>query len=642
MTQINFPVATEEGQTFNAPNGVVYTYVGTPPNGYWSGTFQNEGFTTLDGRYLKLDSSNDPVTGGLTVTNGPVQVGDHNDLANSGLYVHGRGVSNDRAINIMSIDGTGAGTIGSTGEANTTNGLMFRAYRGGGTIQFSTGGNDERLRIDAAGNVGIGDTNPGCKLSVAGEFRGGRNTGQYIGIDGDSSANYLRAVSAAGNPKQFVIAADTSSTSLSIGTYGNSEFFIFTNNSERLRIKNTGEVGIGTSDPHYGLDVRNNEGMRITSTSVNSNAVKFYLGGDVNNAQLKTALIADPTGSWGRHDLHFCLDGVSDNANVGLGDSKVVIKNDGKVGIGTTDPQTRLNIAGPSNTALRITDNSSNTYGGITWNDDGNTVSVLAIDADGGNTSSGATNIRIRVDNDEKMRIKSNGYVGINNTDPTSYLTVGSDGDGTRMLELKSARPWVFLQRSTGSSTALNLQCSSNKTFIFSGYGDNGFTDSVSIFTGDTPGLVSHGYLTVNGTKNFRIKHPLPDKTETHDLVHSVIEAPYAGTLYSGMVDLVNGSASVNIDATNNMTQGTFEALNTVHSWSSSNESGYSPVKCSLVGNVLTIECQDAESTDTVYYEVRGVRKDANIVKDPGTNELGELIVEPTTFNPETRDSLGD
>ena len=53
MTQINFPVATQDGQTFNAPNGVVYTYVGTPPNGYWSGTFQNEGFTTLDGRYLK-------------------------------------------------------------------------------------------------------------------------------------------------------------------------------------------------------------------------------------------------------------------------------------------------------------------------------------------------------------------------------------------------------------------------------------------------------------------------------------------------------------------------------------------------------------------------------------------------------------
>ena len=396
MTQINFPVATEDGQTFDAPNGVVYTYVGTPPNGYWSGTFQNEGFTTLDGRYLKLDSSNDPVTGGLTVTNGPVQVGNNNDLGDCGFYVSGRGTSNDRAINIMSVDGNGAGIIGSTGDTGTTNGLMFRAYRGGGTIQFSTGGNDERLRIDAAGNVGIGDTNPGCKLSVAGEFRGGRNTGQYIGIDGDSSANYLRAVSAAGNAKQFVIAADTSSTSLSIGTYGNSEFFIFTNNSERLRIKNTGEVGIGTSDPHYGLDVRNNEGMRITSTSVNSNAVKFYLGGDVNNAQLKTALIADPTGSWGRHDLHFCLDGVGDNANVGLGDSKVVIKNDGKVGIGTTDPQTRLNIAGPSNTALRITDSSSNTYAGFTWNDDGNNTSVLAIDADGANTSSGATNIRIR------------------------------------------------------------------------------------------------------------------------------------------------------------------------------------------------------------------------------------------------------
>ena len=63
MAQINFPVATANGQTFEASNGVIYTYVGTPPNGYWSGTFQDQSLQTLDGRYLKLDASNDPVTG---------------------------------------------------------------------------------------------------------------------------------------------------------------------------------------------------------------------------------------------------------------------------------------------------------------------------------------------------------------------------------------------------------------------------------------------------------------------------------------------------------------------------------------------------------------------------------------------------
>ena len=67
MAQINFPVATADGQTFEAPNGVIYTYVGTPPNGYWSGTFQDQSLQTLDGRYLKLDASNDPVTGNLAL-----------------------------------------------------------------------------------------------------------------------------------------------------------------------------------------------------------------------------------------------------------------------------------------------------------------------------------------------------------------------------------------------------------------------------------------------------------------------------------------------------------------------------------------------------------------------------------------------
>ena len=68
MAQINFPVATADGQTFEAPNGVIYTYVGTPPNGYWSGTFQDQSLQTLDGRYLKLDASNDPVTGACEFT----------------------------------------------------------------------------------------------------------------------------------------------------------------------------------------------------------------------------------------------------------------------------------------------------------------------------------------------------------------------------------------------------------------------------------------------------------------------------------------------------------------------------------------------------------------------------------------------
>ena len=75
MAQINFPVATADGQEFEAPNGVIYTYVGTPPNGYWSGTFQSDSYSTLDNRYLKLDAANDPITSDLTI-DGNIQVAD--------------------------------------------------------------------------------------------------------------------------------------------------------------------------------------------------------------------------------------------------------------------------------------------------------------------------------------------------------------------------------------------------------------------------------------------------------------------------------------------------------------------------------------------------------------------------------------
>ena len=43
MAKIDFPVATSDGQVFNAPSGVKYTYIGTPPAGYWSAEINTGG-----------------------------------------------------------------------------------------------------------------------------------------------------------------------------------------------------------------------------------------------------------------------------------------------------------------------------------------------------------------------------------------------------------------------------------------------------------------------------------------------------------------------------------------------------------------------------------------------------------------------
>ena len=129
------------------------------------------------------------------------------------------------------------------------------------------------------------------------------------------------------------------------------------------------------------------------------------------------------------------------------------------------------------------------------------------------------------------------------------------------------------------------------------------------------------------GSGSFRISHPL--MPETHELVHSFVESPRAENLYSGMSQLENGSATVNLDAHSGMTEGTYEALNHTRSWSSSNESGYDAVKCSVSGNILTIECENPSSNDTVYFEVRGERKDQHMLDTAWTDDEGRVIVEP-------------
>ena len=136
------------------------------------------------------------------------------------------------------------------------------------------------------------------------------------------------------------------------------------------------------------------------------------------------------------------------------------------------------------------------------------------------------------------------------------------------------------------------------------------------------------------GGGSFRIAHPHPTKKYTHDLQHSFIEGPQCDNIYRGKVDLVGGSASINIDTVSNMTDGTFVLLNRDIQCFTSNETGWDAVKGSVSGNVLTITSQNNTSTDTISWMVIGERQDDKI-KSPDmdmTDSDGKLIVEPLTI----------
>ena len=148
-------------------------------------------------------------------------------------------------------------------------------------------------------------------------------------------------------------------------------------------------------------------------------------------------------------------------------------------------------------------------------------------------------------------------------------------------------------------------------------------------FSVQNTGNVSISGALSKGSGSFKIDHPLPAKTATHHLVHSFVESPQADNIYRGKIDLVDGSATVNIDTAAGMTEGTYVLLNTNTQCFTSNESGWTAVKGSVSGNTLTITAQDNTCTDTISWMIVGERQDQHMIDTDWTDDNGKVIVEP-------------
>jgi len=334
------------------------------------------------------------------------------------------------------------------------------------------------------------------------------------------------------------------------------EVAITTSGTQRLRVDDIGNVGIGTTSPDARLEVQG----RTTTGSI----AAHIKGGDGAST---VGLIVD-----GDDEAGDVLIKARSNstANPTDSDTKFIVEGSGTVGIGTTSPESRLHVS------------EAGAPGGILLTLD-NVVNAAGVEA----------GLRIRQ----------------NSTDQLECNLLTDRASTNAGVDFK-----IELSDGVGTVT---------ERFRISEGGNVGIGTSSPSATLDVNGSLS------KNSGSFKIDHPLPALAETHYLVHSFVEAPDAFNLYAGMVDLVDGRATVNIDTAHRMTEGTFEALNNIQSWSSSNESGYAPVKCSISGNLLTIECQDSTSTDTVYYEVRGVRKDKHMLDTEWTDENGRVITEP-------------
>jgi hypothetical protein len=103
-------------------------------------------------------------------------------------------------------------------------------------LQFGTGGT-AKATLTNAGDFGIGTTSPGAKLEVVGNYR---------------------QKAASGNTNGFNVTIDVATDVVSLTNFYNAALAFGTNNTERMRIDSSGNVGIGTSSPAQKLSVNGN------------------------------------------------------------------------------------------------------------------------------------------------------------------------------------------------------------------------------------------------------------------------------------------------------------------------------------------------------------------------------------------------
>ena len=123
---------------------------------------------------------------------------------------------------------------------------------------------------------------------------------------------------------------------------------------------------------------------------------------------------------------------------------------------------------------------------------------------------------------------------------------------------------------------------------------------SAGFFVG---GVVVDGNLSVTGTKNFRIDHPLDPKRKY--LYHAAIEAPQRLNVYSGNVTLdARGEAVVTLPAY-------FEALNTEYRYQLTTVGGFAPVYVAEEVTENRFKIAGGTPGLKVSWQVTGVRRAA-------------------------------
>jgi hypothetical protein len=364
------------------------------------------------------------------------------------------------------------GTYGSVGTRivlwpGSSSGYPYAIGMTGNTMWFGVpsgqrfsffGGGSERVRIEADGNVGIGTTSPGSKLTLHGATA---NAESFV-----EDLLQLRTTTPHAYSKVGLSWYNTNSSytmgsiRMEVGpNYNDSDMHFYTaynkSNTSKMTIEGNGNVGIGTTDPIYKLHVH---GSQFAVTYNSDRNYGIYI--DMYNT------------SYGR--IQTIRQGVGYNYNLALQ------PNGGNVGIGTTSPGYRLTVQ------------TGTQYDGIVLRNESSQDLIKL-----GRESSTRSYIALYNGTSGKVRIDTGG---------DSYFTGGDVGIGTNN---PGAKLHVYGRADfTGTNRTSHINYGTNEhTYIRGGKTDSNVlindattTGKVGIGTG-TPTVKLHVYGWTTGSR---------------------------------------------------------------------------------------------------------------------------------------------
>ncbi len=404
-------IKVEAGSTVSNYSGLMLTEYGIN----WGWALRHSAAT--DALYISYQDNTPTFSDSVTFTrSGNVGIGTTSPAYK--LHVNGEG-------NGLYVIGANSApytqTIASFVYGGNSNSINIENQGGKASFQArDSSSNAMNLHLNpVGGNVGIGTTGPAVSLQV-------NASTAAIRLE-ETSASAKRLEFSIDSSAVAKISANQSAQSIAFETVG----------SERMRITDAGNVGIGTTNPTTALVIQGG-GAGSAAVTIQHTAASGYSGID----------FFENTGTLVGSLWHANSSGVASNQNAmtlsarNAGDKVYIVAGGydpttsggitvsaGNVGIGTTSPATALDVSGDARFgggATKLSVYSDSTYSGIF-----NGASLVSNES----IYMGDSKIFIITAGTEKVRITSAGNVGIGTIIPGSRLQVTATSNSATTVD---------------------------------------------------------------------------------------------------------------------------------------------------------------------------------------------------------------